>query len=199
SQHGTVAPAKIFSCRDGFVYLYVTRQHWKLFLSIWKDHPPVFDAPDWLNNLYRRAHADELNPAVEAFVGKYTMAEITDLLQAKGIPCVPVNTPLGFANDEHVQGRGFMAPVEHAGFGSTEQPAMPFVIDGTRPAVGSVPVLDSWRSPSTISPVADSVTMSRDRVVIPNEREGSKISPSGRDDTEVDGNNALDIGSGNGP
>ena len=114
SQHGSVAPAKIFQCRDGFVYLYVTRQHWKLFLSVWKDHAAVFDAPDWLNNVYRRAHADELNPAVEAFIGKFTMAEITDLLQAKGIPCVPVNTPMGFANDEHVRGRGFMAPVEHS-------------------------------------------------------------------------------------
>ena len=65
--------------RDGFVYLYVTRQHWKLFLSIWKDHPAMFDAPDWLNNVYRRDHADELNPAVEAFLGKFTMAEITEL------------------------------------------------------------------------------------------------------------------------
>ncbi len=207
SQHGSVAPAKIFPCRDGFVYLYVTRQHWKLFLTVWKDHPSVFDGPDWLNNVYRRAHADELNPAVQAFLSKYTMAEITDLLQAKGIPCVPVNTPMGFANDEHVRGRGFMAPVDHVGFGSTKQPAMPFVIDGARPAVGSVPVLDSWRSPSHISPVADSITMSRDRVVIPNECEGSEISPGARpeyrrrsrNDTEVDGNDALDMGGGNGP
>src|SRR6266536_4480485 len=207
SQHGSVAPAKIFPCRDGFVYLYVTRQHWKLFLTVWKDHLPVFDAPEWLNNVYRRAHADELNPAVQAFLSQYTMAQITDLLQAKGIPCVPVNTPMGFANDEHVRGRGFMAPVEHVGFGSTKQPAMPFVIDGARPPVGSVPVLDSWRSPSYISPVADSVTMSRDRVVIPNECEGSKISPGARpeyrrrsrNDTEVDGNDALDMGGGNGP
>src|SRR5918999_3052053 len=154
SQHGSVAPARIFPCRDGFVYLYVTRQHWRLFLSVWTDHPAVFDAPDWLNNLYRRAHADELNPAVEAFLSKFTMAEITDLLQSKGIPCVPVNTPLGFANDEHVQGRGFMAAAEHAGFGRTKQPAMPFVIDGTRVPVGSVPVLASWRFPSHISPAA---------------------------------------------
>jgi crotonobetainyl-CoA:carnitine CoA-transferase CaiB-like acyl-CoA transferase len=145
SQHGSVAPAKIFPCRDGFVYLYVTRQHWKLFLTVWKDHPAVFDAPAWLNNVYRREHADELNPAVEAFLGKFTMAEITELLQGKGLPCVPVNTPMGFANDEHVQGRGFMAPVEHAGFGNTKQPAMPFVIDGARPAVGSVPMLNSWQ------------------------------------------------------
>jgi len=174
SQHGSVAPAKIFQCRDGFVYLYVTRQHWKLFLSVWKDHAAVFDAPDWLNNVYRRAHADELNPAVEAFIGKFTMAEITELLQAKGIPCVPVNTPMGFANDEHVRGRGFMAPVEHAGFGSTRQPAMPFVIDGARPAVGSVPLLDSWRDSSvkrvaptktTFAPNSDSGPLDGMRIV----------------------------------
>jgi crotonobetainyl-CoA:carnitine CoA-transferase CaiB-like acyl-CoA transferase len=145
SQHGSVAPAKIFPCRDGYVYLYVTRQHWKLFLNVWKDHSPIFDAPEWLNNLYRRAHADELNCAVEAFLARFTTAEITELLQSKGIPCVPVNTPLEFASDEHVQGRAFIAPVEHMDFGPAKQPATPFVIDGARPAAGSTPVLDSWR------------------------------------------------------
>lgn len=175
SQHGSVAPAKIFSCKDGFVYLYVTRQHWKLFLSLWKNHPTVFDAPDWLNNLYRRAHADELNAAVEAFLSGFTMAEITEFLQAKGIPCVPVNTPLGFANDEQVRERGFIAPVEHAGFGKSKQPAIPFIIDGARPPIGSVPILDSWQ-PS---------------VSIPNECEGSKISLSGRNDRQP-GNGPLE-------
>ena len=153
SQHGQVAPARIFRCRDGFVYLYVTRQHWNLFLEIWQEHPVEMDAPDWRNNLYRRAHADQINAAVEAFARKHTMEEFTNLLQAKGIPCVPVNTPLGFTNDEHVRSRGFMVAVEHAGFGSTKQPAMPFVIDGARLPIGSVPVLDGWLSPSYISPV----------------------------------------------
>jgi crotonobetainyl-CoA:carnitine CoA-transferase CaiB-like acyl-CoA transferase len=162
SQHGSVAPAKIFACRDGFVYLYVTRQHWKLFLSLWKDHPALFDAPEWLNNVYRRAHADELNPAIESFLNRYTVTEITELMQSKGIPCVPVNTPLGFANDEHVQGRGFMAAVEHTGFGGAKQAAMPFVIDGTRPAVGSVPPLDSWRSPSDLSTARPLSSLPRD-------------------------------------
>jgi len=145
SQHGTVAPARIFPCRDGYVYLYVTRQHWKLFLEIWKEHPPEMDGPEWLNNLYRRAHADEINAAVEAYTRKFTKEELTNLLQPKGIPCVAVNTPLQFANDEQVQSRGFMATVEHAGFGGAKQPACPFVIDGARPALRSVPLLDSWR------------------------------------------------------
>jgi crotonobetainyl-CoA:carnitine CoA-transferase CaiB-like acyl-CoA transferase len=154
SQHGSVAPAKIFRCKNGFVYLYVTRQHWKLFLEVWQDHPAEFDGKDWLNNLYRRAHADRLNAAVESFLAQYTMTEITDLLQARGIPCVPVNTPLGFVSDEQVQSRGFMVSVDHAEFGSTEQPVAPFVIDGARLPVATVPPLDGWRAASSISPAA---------------------------------------------
>ena len=92
-------------------------------------------------------------PPWKRYLSKFTMAEITELLQDKGIPCVPVNTPMGFANDEHVQGRGFMTAVNHTGFGAAKQPGMPFMIDGSRPVVGSVPVLDSWQSPTSISPV----------------------------------------------
>jgi crotonobetainyl-CoA:carnitine CoA-transferase CaiB-like acyl-CoA transferase len=145
SQHGQVAPAKMFPCSDGYVYLYVTRQHWKLFLDVWKDHPAEMDGSEWLNNLYRRAHVDKINPAVEAFTRQYTRDELTNLMQAHGVPCVPVNTPLGFAGDEHVQSREFIAAVEHAGFGSAKQPAAPFVIDGLRLPLHSIPVLDSWR------------------------------------------------------
>jgi crotonobetainyl-CoA:carnitine CoA-transferase CaiB-like acyl-CoA transferase len=147
SQHGQVAPAKMFPCRDGYVYLYVTRQHWKIFLEVWKDHPAEMESPEWQNNLFRRAHAEAINSAVESFTRNYTREELTNLLQARGIPCVPVNSPLGFVADEHVQSRGFISSVEHADFGMASQPAAPFTIDGARPAVQSVPVLDSWRSP----------------------------------------------------
>lgn len=156
SQHASVAPARIFRCRDGFVYLYVTRQHWKLLLDLWNDHPPIFDEPEWLSYEHRRAHVEDLNPAVEAFMAKHTVTGITELLQSQGIPCVPVNTPLDFVNDEHVQSREFIISAKHAGFGDAKQPAMPFLIDGIRPPVGSVPTLDSWRAPEfsrTRSPV----------------------------------------------
>ena len=145
SQHASVAPAKIFRCHDGYVNLYVTRQHWKLLLDLWKDHPPHFDGPEWLSYVHRRTHVEELNPAVEAFVSRYSVSEITELLQSQGIPCVPVNTPLDFIHDEHVQSRGFIVSVDHAGLGNAKQTAMPFLIDGVRSPVGSVPVLDSWR------------------------------------------------------
>jgi crotonobetainyl-CoA:carnitine CoA-transferase CaiB-like acyl-CoA transferase len=146
SQHASVAPAKIFRCRDGFVYLYVTRQHWKLLLNLWNDHPPIFDRPEWLSYEHRRSRVEDLNPAVETFTARYTVTEITELLQSQGIPCVPVNTPLAFVNDEHVQSRAFITSAKHTGFGEAKQAAMPFLINGIRPLVGSVPVLDSWRA-----------------------------------------------------
>ncbi|HEU4341113.1 MAG TPA: CoA transferase, partial [Candidatus Binatia bacterium] len=113
--------------------------------------PADMDAPEWLNNLYRRARADKINSAVEAFTRKHTTEELTNLLQPRGIPCVRVNSPLGFTGDEHVETRSFMASVDYPGFGAIKQPAAPFVIDGVRLAVGHVPAIDSWRSTSSVA------------------------------------------------
>ena len=145
SQHGSVAPARIFPCKDGYVYVYITRQHWKPFLGIWKDHPAEFDAPEWQNNLYRRAHAEKINESVEAFTRQYTRAQLTDLFQAHGLPCTPVNTPGDFVRDEQVRTRRFVAGVEYPGIGKIEQPAAPFLIDDQRPAVRPAPRLGTWQ------------------------------------------------------
>jgi len=144
SQHGSVAPARIFPCKDGYVYVYVTRQHWKPFLEIWMDHPAEFDAPEWQNNLYRRAHAEKINECVEAFTRQYTRAQLTDLFQARGLPCTPVNTPGDFLQDEQVRMRGFVAGVEYPTVGKIEQPAAPFLIDDKRPAMRAAPSLGNW-------------------------------------------------------
>jgi crotonobetainyl-CoA:carnitine CoA-transferase CaiB-like acyl-CoA transferase len=145
SQHGQVAPARIFPCRDGYVYLYVTRQHWELFLEIWKDHPAEIDAPEWRNNLYRRDKVDRINRWVESFTRRHGKQELTDLLQSHGLPCTPVNSPGDFARDEQVRSRGFVAEVEYAEVGKIAQPAAPFLIDGERPAVGPAPRLGDRR------------------------------------------------------
>jgi crotonobetainyl-CoA:carnitine CoA-transferase CaiB-like acyl-CoA transferase len=145
SLHGQVAPAAIFRCRDGYVYLYVTRQHWKLFLQIWTDHPAEFDQPEWLNNLYRRARHDRLNPLVAEFTQKHTKEELTALCQARGIPCLPVNTPTEFIHDEQTRARGFVAHLTYPGEVTVQQPAAPYLINGARPETKAAPVLNSWQ------------------------------------------------------
>ena len=40
SQHKHAAPANIFPCKDGYVFLFVLAPpHWKAFLDAWHDHP----------------------------------------------------------------------------------------------------------------------------------------------------------------
>jgi len=141
SQHGQVAPARIFPCRDGYVYLYVTRQHWKIFLQVWADHPAELDAPEWQNNLFRRDRFEHINQLVEAFTTKRTKEELTALFQSRGIPCLPVNSPRDFTGDEHIRARRFVVPVQYPDCGQVEQLAAPFLIDDSRPALRPAPGL----------------------------------------------------------
>ena len=135
SQHQHVAPARIFPCRDGYVYMYVSRQHWQRFLDIWPGHPEEFDAPEYLNNLFRRSRADVINPAVSEFTRQYSMEELTHRLQSNRIPCLPVNRPLGFLRDPHVEGRRFVQEVAYPDGTSLTQPALPCLFSGSRPEV----------------------------------------------------------------
>ena len=135
SQHQHVAPARIFPCRDGYAYMYVSRQHWKKFLEIWPDHPEEFEAPEYLNNLFRRSHADVINPAVSEFTRRHTVEELTRHLQSNHIPCLPVNRPLGYLRDPHVEGRHFVQDVTYPDGTSLTQPALPCILSGTRPRV----------------------------------------------------------------
>ena len=152
SQHQHVAPARIFPCRDGYVYLYVSRQHWQRFLEIWPDHPKEFDAPEYLNNLFRRTHADVINPAVNDFTRQYSMEDLTRRLQSNRIPCLPVNRPLGFLRDAHVEGRHFVQKVLYPNGTSLIQPALPCLFNGLRPEVIAPQTIapdavDVWTSP----------------------------------------------------
>ena len=134
-----MAPARIFPCRDGYVYMYVSRQHWKKFLEIWPDHPKEFEAPEYLNNLFRRSHADVINPAVTEFTRRYTSEELTRHLQSNHIPCLPVNRPLGYLRDPHVEGRNFVQEVAYADGTSLVQPGLPCLFSGSRPRVPRPP------------------------------------------------------------
>ena len=137
SQHQHVAPARIFPCRDGYVYMYVSRQHWQRFLDIWPGHPEEFDAPDYLNNLFRRSRADLINPAVSEFTRQHSVDELTRRLQSNRIPCLPVNPPLGFLRDPHVEGRRFVQEVAYPDGTALTQPALPCLFSGSRPRVAS--------------------------------------------------------------
>jgi crotonobetainyl-CoA:carnitine CoA-transferase CaiB-like acyl-CoA transferase len=141
SQHATVAPANVFPTSDGYVYLFVSRPHWRLLLNLWPDHPPELDDPRLLPNHVRRAEAEWINEAISQFTRQFTKDEFARLLQSHGVPCLPVNAPSDFARDEQVQHRALFQPTAHPALGEYAQVGFPALMDGERVPVAPPPLL----------------------------------------------------------
>jgi crotonobetainyl-CoA:carnitine CoA-transferase CaiB-like acyl-CoA transferase len=139
SQHPHTAPAELFPAADGYVHLFIAQQHWKQFLACWPDHPPELDDPSWLPNFERRAHTAWLNEQVAHFTRRFTREELVTHLQDKGVPCLPVNTPLDFMRDEQTRFRQFFRPTSHPVLGDYIQPSFPVLVDRERPPVAPPP------------------------------------------------------------
>jgi benzylsuccinate CoA-transferase BbsE subunit len=141
SQHQHNAPANLFKCKNGYIALFVTQNHWPIFLQVFEDHPKELDDPKWINSNLRRAHADYINAQVTSFTSRYLKEDLAELLQKNGIPGLPVNSPSDFMNDPHIRARGFFGKITHPVLGSFEQPVPPFMMDGKRVASAPAPIL----------------------------------------------------------
>jgi crotonobetainyl-CoA:carnitine CoA-transferase CaiB-like acyl-CoA transferase len=141
SQHQHNAPANLFKCRNGWIALFVTQNHWPILLKVWKDHEPELDDPKWINSNLRRANADYINAQVTSFTSQFLKEDLAELLQKNGIPGLPVNSPSDFMKDPHIQARGFFGPVTHSLLGTFQQPGNPFMVDGQRTGPARAPLL----------------------------------------------------------
>jgi crotonobetainyl-CoA:carnitine CoA-transferase CaiB-like acyl-CoA transferase len=141
SQHQHNAPANLFECKNGWISLFVTQTHWPLLLKVWPDHDPALDDPKWINSNLRRQHADYINAQVTSFTSRFLKEDLAELLQERGIPGLPVNSPADFMNDPHMIARGFFGKVNHPVLGSFIQTGSPFMVDGQRSPPSPAPLL----------------------------------------------------------
>jgi crotonobetainyl-CoA:carnitine CoA-transferase CaiB-like acyl-CoA transferase len=141
SQHQHNAPANLFKCKNGYISLFVTQNHWPIFLKVFENHPPELDDPKWINSNLRRAHADYINAQVTSFTSRYLKEDLAELLQKNGIPGLPVNSPSDFMNDPHIRARGFFGNVTHPVLGSFQQAGGPFMVDDQRSVPLPAPLL----------------------------------------------------------
>jgi crotonobetainyl-CoA:carnitine CoA-transferase CaiB-like acyl-CoA transferase len=140
SQHKHTAPANIFACKDGHVFLFILgARDWGRLLALWPDHPAELDAEELRPPHHRRAHVDLINPLVEEFTSRYTKSELTTLLQDGGIPCLPVNSPSDFLAEEQVRSRDFLGEVSSPSLGTYSMLRFPALFDGVRPPAAQPP------------------------------------------------------------
>jgi len=141
SQHHHVSPANVFPTNDGYVYLFVTHQHWKNLLGLWADHPAELDDEAFKLNHNRRAKADWINEIVSNYTRRYGKRELVAIFQDAGIPCLAVYSPSEFMTDDQIEHRKFFQPVSHPVLGDYAQMAFPVLLNGERPKLGPPPLL----------------------------------------------------------
>jgi crotonobetainyl-CoA:carnitine CoA-transferase CaiB-like acyl-CoA transferase len=141
SQHQHNAPANLFQCKNGWIALFVTQNHWPSLLKVWVGHDPALDDPKWINSNLRRQHADYINAEVTSFTMRFLKEDLAELMQKHGIPGLPVNSPSDFMKDPHIQARGFFSSVTHPVLGTFLQPGNCFMVDGKRTGPSPAPLV----------------------------------------------------------
>ena len=124
TQHRFATPGTIYRCSDGFVHIFVTNSQpgaWGRFVD-WLGRPGALAADEFDDPVYRRAHVAEVDRVVSGILASLPKENVYEELQARHIPCAPVNTPLDFVHDPHIRSRGFVIDTVHPRLGPMEFP-----------------------------------------------------------------------------
>ena len=133
ARHGSLHWTRHFRvarCRDGWV-MHCTLGDWTSLLEWVKadglgagiDDPALEEIPN------RQAAAERIFDALDAWVARYTVAEITEGAQLRRIPYAAVRAPEALLEDPQLVERGFFVPIEHPEIGRTvRHPGAPFVL-----------------------------------------------------------------------
>ena len=76
-----------------------------------------------------------LVPILEAEFARRPASEWTDLLNARGVPCGPVNSLTEVFADEHLRSSGMVQTIDHPAAGSVPLLTSPILVDAERPPI----------------------------------------------------------------
>lgn len=106
----TWAPYGTYMAKDGYYNLGCgTDRHFALFAEL-IGRAELSEDPRFLQHKDRVNHRRELDDIIDKWAADKTVAEICDLLVAKGVPCGPVNSIVEISRDEHIAGAREMFP-----------------------------------------------------------------------------------------
>ena len=108
NQADIVAPAGVFGCSDGHVYIAVAlNKHWRLLAGL-IGRPELASAPGFATNRERRDNRDAVDGAVAAWCKERPLAEVVAALEAHGLSIAAVRTFAEAAADPDVRARGMV-------------------------------------------------------------------------------------------
>ena len=124
NSHFVHVPYDTFTCSDGFIVIAVITDN---FWANLKDlvNVPEFDDPVLDGQPGRWAARDMINDKLNQILSSNTVAHWVKQLEAKRIPCAPVNNFSQALSDEQVLHRNMVVEIKHPNGKSTKGPGNP--------------------------------------------------------------------------
>jgi formyl-CoA transferase len=131
SAHQSTAPYQAVRTIDGHVTVgAVTPKTWDAFCRA-LDLDELLDDERYADASSRHAHRPTLIPAIEDVTTTLTTAEVTERLDAAGVPCAPIANYEQVFTDDHLNQRGYFWDAEHPVMGQVRQLGSPMRLSRT--------------------------------------------------------------------
>ena len=121
----TNAPNGYFSCKDGYICLFVNfPHHWDTLVK-WMGTEVLAD-PIWRDANFRRLNPDIVDEEVSEFVSGFTVQEFFEQAQGRHIAAISVNTLVDFLESPQTVARGFLQKTHHPSVGEYSELGAPY-------------------------------------------------------------------------
>ncbi len=139
SAHQSICPYQVFQTADTPVLIGVANDRiWQRFCQAC-DAPELAVDPRFLTNADRVGRYAETVDRVQEIVSRRGSRHWVELLNARDVPCTPVNTVADLDRHEHTAARGIVLEYEHPRLGAMKGVATPIVFDGAARTAGAPP------------------------------------------------------------
>jgi crotonobetainyl-CoA:carnitine CoA-transferase CaiB-like acyl-CoA transferase len=130
--HPNIVPYQVFTVADGYIIIATGNDSQYVKLCGVLGAPELGKDPRYIDNKARLAARAELVGKLTALTMQHTMQELTDKLEAVGVPAGPINNLDQVFDDPHVKHRGMKLdlPSALAKLGTIPGVRTPIMIDG---------------------------------------------------------------------
>jgi crotonobetainyl-CoA:carnitine CoA-transferase CaiB-like acyl-CoA transferase len=129
--HPNIVPYQAFATSDGYIILAVGNDSQFLRFCEFADKPELADDERFQKNSNRVRHRDVLLPQIKEIMLQKSSAEWLEALNARGIPCGPINNIEQVFADPQVQHRGMQLQLDHPAAGKVAGVANPIRLSQT--------------------------------------------------------------------
>ena len=131
SAHPLNAPYQAFEASDGWIVVGgANRKHWLLMLDA-LGAPELADDPRFVSGADRMRHLKELEAELSRHFRRKPAQYWLDALEAKGVPCGPVQDMLAALADPQTLAREMVVEVDHATLGPVKTVGLPVKFSAT--------------------------------------------------------------------